>query len=341
MIDHLLDVVFGKSKITKPMFIKGFSKENRQLDQLLEIECSVIDKKERKEIRRDILFLKAGIQGESNVAFELSNSLLPILCLHDIRLETEELSIQMDFVIITNKSIIVLETKKLQGDIEITRDGDFIRVFKGRNGRVYKREGIYSPISQNERQVRILEKILKKEKLIKRMPIKSYVILANPKTILHKKHAPKRIQENIYKYDQITHILKNELSAKTNMNVADKLLFKIANYLVDNHKPTTYDHSKYLKDTPVAAVVVKDEVVKEGMDKENIVKQLREYRMQMAKEEDLKPFMVFTNREMEALIEKNPTTEEDLLQVRGFGKVKVEKYGDGLLEILKGSKIVN
>jgi len=43
MIDRMLDVVFGKSKITKPMFIKGFSKENRQLDQLLEIESSVIE----------------------------------------------------------------------------------------------------------------------------------------------------------------------------------------------------------------------------------------------------------------------------------------------------------
>jgi|SRR5690625_869728 len=102
------------------------------------------------------------------------------------------------------------------------------------------------------------------------MPIKSYVILANPKTILHKKYAPKRIQENIYKYDQITHILKNELNVKTNMNVTDK--------------PITYDHSKYLKDMPVAAVVVKDEVVNEGVDKENIVKQLREYLKKMAKQ---------------------------------------------------------
>lgn len=60
--------------------------------------------------------------------------------------------------------------------------------------------------------------------------------------------------------------------------------------------------------------------------------------MQMAKEKDLKPFMVFTNREMDAFIEENPTTKEELLQVRGFWKVKVEKYGEGLLEILINSK---
>ncbi len=84
MIDHLFDIVFGKSKITKPIFIKEFSKENRQLDQLLEIESNVKDKKGQEKIRRDIPFLKASIHGESNVTFELSNSLLPILCLHDI-----------------------------------------------------------------------------------------------------------------------------------------------------------------------------------------------------------------------------------------------------------------
>lgn len=341
MIDRLLDVVLGKSKITEPVFVKEFSKENRQLDQLLAIEDKVKNKKDQEKIRRDILFLKAGIQGESNVAFELSNSLLPILCLHDVRLEVQELSIQMDFVIITHKSIIVFETKKLQGDIEITKDGDFIRAFKGRNGRVYKKEGIYSPISQNERQVRILEKILKEEKLIKRMPIKSYVILANPKTILHKKHAPKHIQENIYKYDQITQILKKELDVKTKVNVSDKLMNEIANFLVENNKPITYDQSKYLDEVPVPVTVVKDEVVEERVEQESLVEQFREYRMEMAKKEELKPYMVFSNREMEALIEENPTTKEALLQVRGFGKVKVEKYGERLLEILRGDKISN
>lgn len=104
------------------------------------------------------------------------------------------------------------------------------------------------------------------------MPIKSYVILANPKTILHKKYASKRIQENVYKHDQISQILNNELSVKTNMDVADKLLFKIVDFLVKNHKPTTYDYSKYLSGAPLAAVVEKDEIVIEEVDKETIVK---------------------------------------------------------------------
>ncbi len=48
------------------------------------------------------------------------------MCLRDIRLEYQDYVAQLDFVVISNKFICILETKKLNGDIEITRDGDFI-----------------------------------------------------------------------------------------------------------------------------------------------------------------------------------------------------------------------
>jgi hypothetical protein len=54
------------------------------------------------------------------VYFELKNSFIPMLCLHDIRLEYNDYIAQFDFILITCKFIYVLETKKLNGDIEIT-----------------------------------------------------------------------------------------------------------------------------------------------------------------------------------------------------------------------------
>lgn len=89
----------------------------------------VVDPRTRKLIERDINFLKAGIQGEANVAFELENSFLPMLCLHDIHLTYKGHSVQIDFVIILKNSILLLETKKLTDEIGINRDGDFIRLF--------------------------------------------------------------------------------------------------------------------------------------------------------------------------------------------------------------------
>ena len=56
--------------------------------------------------------------------------LLPILCLHNIRVEYRDYSAQFDFVVITNKCIFVLETKTMLGDIIIDSYGNFTRVLK-------------------------------------------------------------------------------------------------------------------------------------------------------------------------------------------------------------------
>jgi hypothetical protein len=96
------------------------------------------DKKEI--IERDILLLKHGLSGEQNVHYELKNSFIPMLCLHDVRIEYLDYTAQLDFVLITRKFICVLETKTLSGDIEITNGGDFIRLIKGHSGRIFKKK---------------------------------------------------------------------------------------------------------------------------------------------------------------------------------------------------------
>lgn len=343
MLDSVIDFVIngGKRKITKPIFIKEFTKESSHLKELLSLQKKVKNDRIRKQLNRDINFVKAGIQGEANVAFELKHSLLPILCLHDIHLTYKDYSVQIDFIIITKNSILLFETKKLNGDIEINRDGDFIRLFKNKYGKIYKREGIYSPISQNERHVRILEKILKEKKLIRRMPIKSYVIIANPKTIINKNRCPKNIEQNIYKYDQITNVIKKELNDQSNpLDVREKILFDIANFLLENHKPKSnnyeaiysIDKKDYIDLTSEISQIETDPL----HDKEEIVEKLKQYRLETARSEGLKAFMIFTNKEIEELIEKNPKTKAELLEVKGFGKKKVNQYGGRILEILNG-----
>ena len=39
---------------------------------------------------------------------------------------------------------------------------------------------------------------------------------------------------------------------------------------------------------------------------------------------------------MNDLLDKNPRDRQEMLQVSGFGPVKVEKYGDIILQILHG-----
>ena len=58
---------------------------------------------------------------------------------------------QIDFVIVTSKLMILLECKNLVGNIEIDSKGNFIRTIQ--YGKRYWKEGIYSPITQNERHM--------------------------------------------------------------------------------------------------------------------------------------------------------------------------------------------
>lgn len=325
----------GKKEITSPVFMKDFNKENQQLIDLTQISHTIISHK-KELIERDIIFLKYGLEGEQNLYYELKNSFIPMLCLHDIRLEFKEYVAQFDFIVITTKFIYVFETKKLSGDIEITPDGDFIRVIKNRYGKVIKKEGMYSPISQNERHINILKEMLISNKIIKTFPIKSAVIISNPKTIVKKDKAPKHIKHNLYKFDQVNFLLKKELGNKVNeRNLLEKYMFDIANFILENDKPISYDYiAKYsLTDDDFTK---EKTPIRQQANNSTIYEKLRKYRLEVSKQNNLKAYMVFTNEMLDALIAKYPRTKEELLQIRGFGDKKVEMYGEEILAIING-----
>lgn len=55
----------------------------------------------KEQIEQDINMLSYGISGEDNVAFELKNSFIPMVVLHDLHFEYEEVTAQIDYLIIT------------------------------------------------------------------------------------------------------------------------------------------------------------------------------------------------------------------------------------------------
>ncbi|AUP78612.1 helix-turn-helix domain-containing protein [Flavivirga eckloniae] len=63
---------------------------------------------------------------------------------------------------------------------------------------------------------------------------------------------------------------------------------------------------------------------------------LRELRNEIAKQEDLAHFQVFTQKALYDMCETLPTNKQELIQVNGMGKVRVEKYGNAILEVIRG-----
>lgn len=178
----------------------------------------------KKEIEKEIMITKAGIIGEDNILFELKNSGMDLVVLHDLYLETtNDLSAQIDFLVITNKICFVLECKNLFGNIEIRSNGDFIRTIQ--YGNRYYREGIYSPITQNERHLQVMkEKRAESQNALLKLisgsgfadVYKSLVVLANPKTVLNSRYAKREVKDKVIRADQLITTMK-EMNAHSNV----------------------------------------------------------------------------------------------------------------------------
>ncbi len=65
---------------------------------------------------------------------------------------------------------------------------------------------------------------------------------------------------------------------------------------------------------------------------------LKQLRFELSKSEEIPAFCVFSNKTLDDLIEKLPQNLDELKEVYGFGKTKIEKYGLQVLEITKNYK---
>ena len=202
------------SDLKGPVFYKDDSDAERALAYLRTLDST-------PEIELQIKLVEAGIIGEKQIRFELENGHVPCYVLHDLYLEYEGLSAQIDYLIICRKCNYVIECKNLIGNIEIDSQGNFTRVFN--YGKSFRKEGLYSPITQNERHIQLIKQMLRDKSVVHKILFnsgeddiwKSVVVLANPKTYLNNKYAKKDIKEKVIRADQLVNFIKKTEKAST------------------------------------------------------------------------------------------------------------------------------
>ncbi|GAB4099863.1 ATP-dependent DNA helicase UvrD2 [Sinomonas halotolerans] len=64
---------------------------------------------------------------------------------------------------------------------------------------------------------------------------------------------------------------------------------------------------------------------------------LRAWRLEQAREADVPAFVVFTDATLTAIAEARPSSLGELSQVAGVGKAKLDRYGEAVLELLRGA----
>ncbi len=248
--------LFSKSEV---IILKESSDAKKYLEQLKELRKGIGDSsKHLSGLDKEINMVKAGIAGEDAIMFELKNSGMDLVVLHDILLVAPSgNTAQIDFYVITPYIVVVIECKNLYGNIKINSKGDFIRTISY-GGSPYE-EGIYSPITQNERHLQVIKECkLENANILKRAGInsgfedyhKSLVVLANPKTVVNDKYAKKEVKSTVIRADQLISTLKsmNEEASKHFLKDSMKDMLKFGeNMLARNNEERKDYFVKYRK----------------------------------------------------------------------------------------------
>lgn len=74
------------------------------------------------------------------------------------------------------------------------------------------------------------------------------------------------------------------------------------------------------------------------VERETLEQELRDYRLRKSREEGIKPYYIYNNQQMDAIIEQMPKTIEELLKINGIAEKKCEKYGKDILHIINSSE---
>ena len=329
------------NKLSGPILYKDSDEMARQIE-VLEALTEKASDPIKSRMLKDIKLLEYGKQGEESVLFELMNSFIPMLILRDLRFEYENLSAQIDYLVITRKVICIIECKNLFGDIEVNKAGDFIRTLSFNGKKV--REGIYSPVTQNARHLELLKVVRKSSKsniLLKMMfekqfdeNYKSIIALANTKTILDVRKADKELRNQIIRNDQLITHIKNINNFSKNPISSDKQMHDIAEGFMKLHQPSNVDYTGKYKlelDSREESKVDKED---DNKSDERLYQELKGYRLEKSREEGVKAYHVFTNSQLDELVNNKPISLEQLMKVSGFGEVKVGKFGQDIIDII-------
>ena len=237
----------------------------------------------------------------------------------------------------------MIECKNLVGDIEVNSNGDFIR--KLTYGKRVIKSGIYSPITQNRRHLDLLRDIFKdrQDNFILRSILDNeflrtftpIVVVANPKSVLNIKYAKKEVKEKIIRLDQLINKIREILNSSDRMGYTCDELLNTANHIMNYHRVKPYDfkekYKSYIK-TQNNEVISKE--ITSNLESHPLYITLKKYRLEQSRKEDVKPYFIFNNLQLEALVKICPKNKQELLTVNGFGSVKCERYGEDIIGLI-------
>ncbi|MGV0382125.1 ATP-dependent DNA helicase UvrD2 [Corynebacterium segmentosum] len=91
-------------------------------------------------------------------------------------------------------------------------------------------------------------------------------------------------------------------------------------------------------ETPAEKVIGRHEDC-EGNGDDEVFSALRSWRAQVAREEKVPAYVIFTDATLQAISEELPADEAELLSISGIGPNKLERYGEQILEVIRSVRL--
>ena len=338
LIDNAIEALRFKDTI--------FYKENSDLQEKYDALKKLNDEHpNNEELLSELYIVKKGLDGENEIAYQLKKAHIGMYVLRDIKLKYEDLTAQIDYVIITPVYTYYIECKNLIGNITVNEKGDFIREYTVNGKKIIK--GMYSPLRQVEAQREVERKIWESQnnKITKFFASSNFnkyrkvlVVAANQETILDTRKAPKEIKYKILRADALVRQMEYDFNNRDSAEILDskKEIEEVAQYYINISSKDNIDYYEFYKNKFFEN---KNEEVKKDIKvetKENssvdLKERLIELRKTRSKQMKIPAYYVFTNDELDKLIELKPKTIEELKNANILTQIKIKTHGATIIE---------
>lgn len=336
-------------KFNKTVFYKKHSDLELQVEALQKLQKEYPD---NIQLSLRLKTAELGLKGEQEIEFELKNSDIGMYVLHDVNLKIDDISAQIDYIVIAPGATYFIECKNLIGNITVNERGEFTREYKYGNKVV--KEGIYSPIRQAERHVEIFKKIWAKRHtgiLSKTLGYKNFekwqkplVVMANSKNILDIKKAPQNIKDKIIRSDALVDYIKKDIQLNKDTLSNQKQMHETAYNIMQYYNHFLQrDYEQELRDWLQGK---SNDWFKENIQNipnaiktstESILelrKKLAEYRLTKSKKRNIPAYYIFTNDELDKLLIALPKDMDSLKKSKILNDTKIKLHGKEILEII-------
>lgn len=329
LIDNVIDSAVDAFRFKDTVFYK----ENSDLQDKYNALKKLNDEYPNNEdLLSELYIVKKGLDGENEIAYQLKKAHIGMYVLRDIKVKHEDLTAQIDYVIITPVYTYYVECKNLVGNITVTDKGDFIREFTI-NGKKIKK-GMYSPLRQVEAQREVIRKIWESNSsaIRKFFASKNFdyyrrvlVVAANQDTILNTNRAPKEMKYKILRADSLIRQIEYDLNHRKNDEYLDskKSMEEMAQSYINLSNNEDINYYEYYKNKYCNNVVSMNDDLKD---------RLIELRKVRSSEMNIPAYYVFTNDELDKLVELRPKTIEKLKNANILSPIKIKTHGKIIIE---------